>query len=120
MKLLADANVETAIVEWLRSRGHDVLWAAQLSSSIPDDDLLNRASTEERVVLTHDRDFGDLVFRRGLSHSGIVLMRFRAPLQTERLALFQTHWPLIENRASGQFIVVSDKRIRIRALPLTP
>jgi hypothetical protein len=37
-------------VEWLRSRGHDVLWAAQLSSSIPDDDLLNRASTTGQVL----------------------------------------------------------------------
>ena len=117
MRLLADANVESMLVEWLRSGGHDVVWAAELAPAIADADLLDSANAEERVILTHDRDFGELVFRSSLYSQGVVLMRFRAPLQAERLALLQQHWTTVERRARGNFLVLTERRVRIRALP---
>ncbi len=81
MKWLADANVEVAIVEWLRTCNHDVLWAAEMSPSTPDSCLLATAKEEERILLTHDRDFGEMVFRRKLVGHGVILMRFSAALQ---------------------------------------
>ena len=117
MKLLADANVETELVRWLRSEGHDVVWAVDLAPSTPDADLLALANEDERVLLTYDRDFGELVFRRGLVSQGVVLLRFQARLQMERLALLKAQWPAIERGAVGHFVVVSDRRCRIRPLP---
>ncbi len=117
MKILADVNVERALVQWLRSEGHDVFWAADLPASVPDCDLLKTAREESRVVLTHDRDFGELVFRHNLASQGVILMRFEAPLQLERLALLKFHWSVIEQNADKQFLVVTDRRIRIRPLP---
>jgi predicted nuclease of predicted toxin-antitoxin system len=117
MKVLADANIEGALVRWLRAQHHDVVWAAELAPSTPDSDLLELANGQERILLTYDHDFGELVFLRKLASQGIVLLRFDAALQVERLALLQRHWPSIEAQAARRFLVVSDRRVRMRPLP---
>ena len=117
MKILADANIEAAIILWLRSCGHDVLWAAELSPSNPDTELVSLANSQERVLLTHDRDFGELVFLRGILSRGAILLRFDVALQSDRLRLLQHHWPTIEAHAQGNFIVVSERKVRLRPMP---
>ena len=117
MTLLADANIEASLVRWLRSQHHDVVWASELPPSTPDAKLIELANTEERVLLTYDRDFGELVYFRGQVSQGIVLFRFDTPLQAERLAILQRRWGAIEEQAQGQFMVVSEQNVRVRPLP---
>jgi len=117
MKFIADANVETEIVRWLRSIGHDVVWVVELPLYFTDAEILNLANQEKRILLTYDRDFGDLVFRRRLASEGVILLRLQAPLQSERLSTLKNHWTTFEKCLSGHFIVVSDHKIRIRPLP---
>ena len=117
MKFIADANVETVIVQWLRSIGHDVVWAVELSHSFTDSEILNLANQEKRILLTYDRDFGDLVFRRRLATEGVILLRMQSPLQTERFSTLKNYWDTLERCLGGHFIVVSDHKIRIRPLP---
>ncbi len=116
MIILGDANIDADIIQWLRAEGHDVLWAVDLSPSTPDADILSIANQQKRIVLTYDRDFGDLVFRSRLVTQGIVLLRFRAATQHHRLELFKSHWPYIEQHATGNFIVATNDRIRKRPL----
>jgi len=116
MRLLADENMEAASVAWLREMGHDVLWAAEDAPSMPDSDLLERANAAARIVLTRDRDFGQLVFGERRVSYGIILLRLRARNQWERLPLLQSFWPEIERNAAGHFLVVNNDRVRIRAL----
>lgn len=116
MRFLADVNIEAMLVRWLRAEGHDVVWATELPPSIPDDELLTLANDEGRVLLTYDRDFGELIFsRHGLSE-GIILLRFDAALQAERLNLLQRQWRSIAGRAAGHFAVVTDRRLRGRPI----
>ena len=117
MKFIADANVESEIVHWLRSNGHDVVWAAELTPSFPDSELLNLANLERRILITYDRDFGDLVFRRGLASEGVILLRLQSHSQRERLATLKAQWPAFGKCLSRHFIVVSDYKVRIRPLP---
>lgn len=58
MNILADENVEQAIVALLRKEGHDVLYATEAFASAPDTELLKRAVAEGRVLLSNDLDFG--------------------------------------------------------------
>jgi len=85
MRILADVNIEIALVEWLRSQGHDVVWAAELTPSLPDNELLRLASDAGHIQLTYDKDFGELVFRHRIVSCGIVLLRFAAGTQAEHL-----------------------------------
>ena len=75
MKFLADANTPVLLVESLTSLGHDVFWAYTVPRT-PDLELIEKAARESRVVITFDKDFGELVFKRG-HPVGVVLIRPR-------------------------------------------
>jgi predicted nuclease of predicted toxin-antitoxin system len=77
-RYLANENFPAEIVHHLRRRGDDVLYAAEEMVGAPDIELLRRALADDRIVLTFDRDFGELVFRnRQPAASGVVLFRLR-------------------------------------------
>lgn len=117
MKFLADENLESLIVEWLREQGHDVLYAAEVLPSEEDPDLLGRASAEGRVLITNDLDFGELVYRQRLFSVGVVLLRLRGATDYEQLAGLQERWNLVEPDCVGHFVVVKQKSVRVRPLP---
>jgi predicted nuclease of predicted toxin-antitoxin system len=64
------------VIRALREAGHDVLAIAEVASGATDDQVLERAVKERRVLITEDRDFGELVYARGRSSSGVILVRF--------------------------------------------
>ncbi len=71
MILLADESVDRQIVERLRTDGHAVRYIAEIEPGISDDIVLDMAYQETDVLLTADKDFGELVFRQGRLTSGI-------------------------------------------------
>jgi hypothetical protein len=85
---------------------------------LPDDELLRIAVSEQRVILTADKDFGELVFRRLIPAVGVILLRLRAPTELDRLALFSTHWPRVSAGAVGHFVVVTNRLIRRSPSPV--
>src|SRR5207302_10430940 len=82
MRLCANENVPGDCVAVLRQRGHDVLWVREVARGSGDDAVLAKAQSEARVLITFDKDFGELVFRRGKAAShGIVLFRLLKHIQ---------------------------------------
>ena len=118
MRLLADENMDAAIVRWLRSHGHDVLYVAEVSPAATDQEVLEIARREDRIALTCDLVFGDLIVRHRAMAKGVIVLRLRAQSEAARLRVIERHWPALESRAIGSIIVVTDDRIRIRPLHL--
>jgi predicted nuclease of predicted toxin-antitoxin system len=120
MRFLANENVTRTVVLALRQDGHDVLSVKESMRSERDDAILSRAQSEERVVVTHDKDFGELAFRSRLPAScGIILFRLSGwgrDADNERILL------ALRSRAdwAGHFSVVTDSRVRMRPLPGAP
>lgn len=75
MNFLADESVDRHIVERLRQDGHRVWYAAEMEPGITDDVVLALANREAALLLTADKDFGEMVFRQRLHTHGIVLVR---------------------------------------------
>ena len=75
MNIFADESVDRQVVERLRSTGHTVEYVAELSPGLADEEVLKLSLERQALLLTADKDFGDLVFRRGLLHSGVFLYR---------------------------------------------
>lgn len=75
MRWLVDECVDAELVDQLRQRGYDVAYVAADGSGSTDPQILLRARSEDRVLLTEDKDFGDLVFRHRLALPGVVLLR---------------------------------------------
>jgi len=117
VRILADENLHAEIVQWLREAGHNVLWAAEELGGAGDSDLLALGHREKRIILTNDRDFGELVFRRGSASVGVIFLRFRASSGDEVLRGFQARWPEIATAAEGSFIVATNDAVRVRPLP---
>jgi predicted nuclease of predicted toxin-antitoxin system len=82
MKVLLDTCVWGTAKNELRSAGHDVVWAGDFARDPGDEEILDQAHREQRVLVTLDKDFGELAIRRGLPHSGIVrIVNFSARQQ---------------------------------------
>src|SRR5215831_11519256 len=117
MRFLADENLHAGLVAWLRSHGHDVLYVAESMAAESDEVLLARARDDGRIVVTDDKDFGDLVVHRRLSTAGVLLLRLSAPSLASRIARLATRWAEIERCLPGHLVVVSDRKVRVRPLP---
>lgn len=118
MQFLANENFPLDAVEAVRKIGHNVVWVRTDCAGAKDPDILRRAVSEQRILLTFDKDFGDLAFRRGLSATcGIVLFRLQA---SSSAALASMVAAALQSRTdwAGQFSVVEPGRIRMRPLPM--
>ena len=119
MRILLNENVPLPAVEALRQGGHDVLWARTAMPGAPDPLVLDRARAEGRILVTFDKDFGELVYRAGQRASmGVILFRIPQPsgaaVARQVVATLQSR-----NDWEGAFSVVEPGRIRMRPLPET-
>jgi predicted nuclease of predicted toxin-antitoxin system len=117
MRILANENFPREAVEALRARGHDVFWARTDSPGSPDTLVVNRAASEGRILITFDKDFGELAFQQGLfSPAGIILFRIKAP---SGAYVAQVTIAVLESRDdwAGHFSVIDEKRVRMTPLP---
>lgn len=114
MKIVADESVEGRIVTRLRQEGHEILYVAELNPGITDQDVLHLAETEDALLLTSAKDFGDITYHQQQSKAGIVLARLHS-LSAEQKARILAG-VLVDHSAelTGAFTVVSAGSIRIR------
>lgn len=76
MNFLADEDVEKPVVDMLRHEGHNVLYMCEITTHTIDEKLLEQANAESLILLTNDKDYGELVFLQKKVAAGIILMRF--------------------------------------------
>ncbi|MCK4527518.1 DUF5615 family PIN-like protein [candidate division WOR-3 bacterium] len=116
MRILANENFPGLSVQELRRLGHDVLWVRTAMPGARDDAILACAQTEERLLVTLDKDFGELAFGMRLPAScGIVLFRMK---MTDARAAAINMAKVLNSRSdwNGNFAVVEDDRIRMRPI----
>jgi len=75
MRFLADEGVDRQIVERLRLDGHEVAYVAEMSPGLLDDAVLRESRDAGRVLITADKDFGELVFKQREASTGVLLVR---------------------------------------------
>lgn len=117
MRLLADENIPGDAVAALRAAGHDVAWIRTEAPGSPDQDVLSRAQQEGRILLTFDKDFGELAWRARLPATcGVVLFRLSTPPPAD---VGRVITEIINSRSdwASHFSVVQTERIRMRPYP---
>lgn len=117
MRLLVDSCASSRIAQQLRLEGYDVIWVGDWPQDPGDDEILRVAWAEGRVVITLDKDFGDLAVHRSLQHHGILrLVDLPLAEQAQRCArALQAHGPEL---AGGGIVTLERGRTRVR--PASP
>jgi len=116
MRFLANENFPGEAVRALRDEGHDVIWVREVMPGSNDRDVLQKAQDEQRILITFDKDFGELAIQYGLpASSGVIL--FRIPTRSARF-IAQSAKSAIAQREDwrGHFSVVEEGRIRMTRL----
>ena len=116
MRFLFDQSTDRRLGPMLRQRGHDVLTVSvDYPRSLPDFQVLAIARQERRILVTQDRDFGELIFRYRRAHAGVIFLRF-PPMELNAKLARLLH--VINNYADQlrQFVVVTEQRVRVRPL----
>jgi predicted nuclease of predicted toxin-antitoxin system len=113
MKFLVDECTGQALALWLRKNGYDVLSVYDDMRGAKDDEVLKRAFDEDRILVTNDKNFGEMVMRQQKLHRGTILLRLSDERSFNKIATFK--W-LLENHFSvmfGNFFVVTENSVRI-------
>lgn len=115
MRLSADEGVERAIVDRLRHEGYEVQYMAEMDPGVTDEFILEQANRIEALLITADKDFGELVYRLGRIHHGVILLRLaglpdpiKAEMVLEALAKYA-------EEIAFRFTVLSPGLVRIRS-----
>jgi predicted nuclease of predicted toxin-antitoxin system len=114
MRLLVDEGVDKPIVDLLRTTGFDVHYILETHRGIEDEKVLQIANEEDRILLTQDKDFGEMVFRLRKTHLGIILIRLGTNTSAEKARL--VNFALLEygEKLINAFTVIQTNAIRIR------
>jgi predicted nuclease of predicted toxin-antitoxin system len=117
VKFLADESCAGSVIRALREAGHDVLAIAQLAKGETDAQVLERAVAEKRVVITEDRDFGEIVYARGSSSAGVIFVKFHSRARLAKPTAVVEAVAKLGARLQDAFAVVEPGRVRIAKRP---
>lgn len=113
MQFLADESCDFAVVRIPRNAGHDVVSVAEKLRGASDEEVIDLAASERRILITEDKDFGQLVFAAARANSGVVFVRY--PLAS-RNSLAEALLQLVSSRGDALyscFVVVEPGKIRV-------
>lgn len=115
LRFLADESCDARVARALRERGRDVASMAELARGAPDQEVIERACADERILLTEDRDFGQLVYAAGFA-LGVGVFYIRCPEQVrptlpERIVAAMER---VGDKLVGAFVVWTPHRMRLR------
>ena len=115
MNLLADEGVDKQIVARLREEGHSVSYIAEMAPGISDDIVLELANKEGSLLLTADKDFGDLVFRMRRLSAGVVLVRLAGLTPAKKAEIVTSIIGKHSQELVKSFTVITPMGARIRS-----
>jgi predicted nuclease of predicted toxin-antitoxin system len=116
VRWLADECVDAALVAHLRAAGHDVVYVAERTSGMTDAEAIAQAHAEQRILLTEDKDFGELVVRWRRPIPGLVLLRIDSERRGLKWSRIDAAIQKIGEGLLGHYTVIDEVRFRVRSL----
>ncbi len=120
MKFLADECCDRDLVGALRKVGYDVLYVLESKPGATDDEVLALAFDERRILLTEDKDFGELVYRLKKPAHGIILIRIGVKNRSLKWPRMKKLLDSYAERCTGRFVVIDENKFRFRPLIYIP
>ena len=116
-RFLANENISRTTVEILRENGHDVKWIAESAPSISDELVLLLAAGEQRIIVTFDSDYGELIYRdKNSPPAGVIYLRLRSDKPDLPARLILKYLSISADTFDRTFAVLSENELRVRPL----
>jgi len=113
MRFLVDECTGPAVAQWLVLQNHDVVSVFDEMRGADDREVIRIANEQNRILITNDKDFGELVFREKKPHKGVILLRLRDERAANKIDVLEHLLEKYENSLSRHFSVVTETTVRI-------
>jgi predicted nuclease of predicted toxin-antitoxin system len=113
MKFLLDVNASGSLMDWLVSWGHDVIQVADQDPRMRDEEIRCWAIHEQRIIITTDRDFEEMIWREGKEHCGVLRLE-NLPRSARRALLVDVLHHHHQDLVSGAIVIAQSSKIRVR------
>lgn len=113
-KIIVDMGVGKIIEKYLTQQGFQVIAISKINPQMSDADIIDLANKEDAIIITMDKDFGELVFKIHSTHKGILLLRLEDAVAEEKLSAIQNIFPEYSFGIKNNFCVYQDGKLRIR------
>ena len=112
MRFLVDECTGSKVAEWLRGESYEVFSVFDEARGMTDDEILAKAFTENWLLITNDKDFGEMVFRERRKHHGVVFMRVDDERATNKIEVLRRLLVGYAEKLSEEFVVVTETKVR--------
>ena len=114
LKFLIDVGVGKKVEKWFVNQGYDIKCVRDIDPRMLDKEILKIAVSEKRMVITMDKDFGELVYNSGLFHAGVLLLRLEDAKSNEKVKIVENILEKYSDMLLNKFCVFKDEKLRIR------
>ena len=112
MRFLVDECTGPAVANWLRRQGYSVFSVYEEARGMEDEDIIRKAFSEDWILITNDKGFGEKVYREGYPHKGVVLLRLDDEQANNKIETMQRLLEGYGDRLAGQFVAVTEIQVR--------
>lgn len=116
IKFIVDVGVGKSIENYLRDKGYDSKAVREIDPAMSDDDIIRLAATEKRMVVTMDKDFGELVYHSCMDHYGVLLLRLEDATVPEKLQIIKFLLNSYSSKMANCFCVFQKNKFRIKQI----
>ena len=112
MRFLVDESTGPYVAHWLRQEGHDVFSVYDQARGMDDEKIIEKAFSQNWILVTNDKGFGERVFRQRQPHRGVVLLRLEDERPHAKVAVLRRLLERHSDRLPDSFVVATEHRVR--------
>lgn len=112
MRFLVDECTGSKVAEWLRDENHEVFSVFDEARGMTDDEVLAKALSENWILITNDKDFGEMVFRERRKHHGVIFLRLDDERATNKIEVLRQLLENYSEKLPEVFVVATETKVR--------
>jgi predicted nuclease of predicted toxin-antitoxin system len=116
MRFLVDECTGSKVAQWLRVENYEVFSVFDEERGMTDDEVLAKALTENWILITNDKDFGEMVFRERRNHHGVIFLRLEDERAANKIEVLRRLLKNHSEKLPEEFVVVTETKIRFAAM----
>ena len=114
MQFLVDECTGPRVAAWLREKGHNVFSVYEQARGLSDEEIIAKAFKENYILLTNDKDFGELVIRQQKQHKGVVILRLKDERSNNKIKVIDKLLEKYGEKIPNKLVIVTEKVVRIK------